>query len=110
MEIILLFLLIFFVIIPLVRVAGAIFRARNTAKDFYDKFRQAASSAGAYATGSRQSARQPVKKKKIDPSQGEYVAFEEVTVGQEPPAQGGDERSRRIIEPQVVDVEWEDIR
>lgn len=99
----LLLLFIFFVIIPLVRGAVAIYRARRAARKFFDQFRNP-------GTGSQSAApEQPrPKAKKINPEDGEFVSFEDI------PAAGPSVRSdspRDVKpEPQVVDVEWEEIK
>lgn len=56
----------------------------------------------------------PVKPKKIDPSVGEYVRFEEVEVTAETTtatdSQGNTTTKSEIkVEEQIVDVEWEDL-
>ncbi len=67
---------------------------------------------GAYGSpaSSASSSSQPVRKKRIDPSVGEYVEYEEIY------AETGDAEADTkstesfVAESQIVDVEWEDIR
>lgn len=61
-----------------------------------------ASSAGAYS--------QPVRKKRIDPSVGEYVDYEEINAETSYTASDGATTENFVAESQIVDVEWEDIR
>lgn len=108
-AVILIFLLIFFVVLPIFRVGVAIYRARRQARQFFDSFRRNGAGAPADETPD---APKP-KKKKIDPSDGEYVAFEEIesttTVDSQTDSAG---RSSTTVETeqQIVDIEWEDIK
>lgn len=57
----------------------------------------------------------PVRHKKIDPSQGEYVRFEEVQVHTSETTSSvtddvdGTRRQTVVTEEQIVDAEWEEI-
>lgn len=99
----LLLLLIFFVIVPLVRGAVAVYRARRAARKFFDQFRNP----GAESRSAAPEQPQP-KAKKINPEDGEFVAFEDL------PVYGSSEQESCAAdvkpESQVVDVEWEDIK
>ena len=108
-AVILIFLLIFFVIIPIFRVGAAIYRARRQTRQFFD-------SLGRNAAGNRSDetpATPKPKKKKIDPTDGEYVQFEEIdsttTVNSSTDSAG---RTSTTVETeqQIVDIEWEDIK
>lgn len=97
-----LLILIFFVIIPLLRGIVAVYRARRAARKFFDQFRNP-------AAGSQSAPEQPrPKAKKINPEYGEFVAFEELPADGTPDNTGHTRDVRP--EPQVVDVEWEDIK
>ncbi|MDE6367904.1 MAG: hypothetical protein K2K94_01540 [Muribaculaceae bacterium] len=102
----LLLLLLIFVIWPMVRGMIAIARARRSARRFFEQFRQAA---GAPDGQQRNAPEQPQPKprKKINPDDGEFVAFEDL------PADTSTEPTTFAsveIEQQIVDVEWEDIK
>lgn len=102
----LLLLLLIFVIWPMVRGMIAIMRARRSARRFFDQFRQSAGSPdGSQRKESQQP--QPKPRKKINPDDGEFVAFEDL------PADSSAEHTTYAsveIEQQIVDVEWEDIK
>lgn len=98
-----LILLLFFVIIPLIRGLIAIYRVRSGARRFFDQFRQTASSASRRESHAES---EPVKKK-INPDDGEFVAFEELPPDDSPNMES---RTEITIEQQVVDIEWEDIK
>ena len=102
MTTIFLLLLIFFVIIPLVKSAAAIYRARKAARQFFEQFRQ--------QTGAGRAPEpepQPQKpKKKINADDGEFVQFEDLPPQSDEPHHA---ETTIVVEQQVVDVEWEDI-
>lgn len=53
----------------------------------------------------------PAKKKKIDPTVGEYVAYEEISCTVEAQTAADTDGSRKIkVEEQVEDAVWEEIR
>lgn len=97
-----LLLLLFFVIWPMIKGMLAIMRARRSARRFFDQFRQAAGSP-------QKEPEQPKPRKKINPEDGEFVAFEDL-----PPetdsATYTETRTEIRVEQQIVDVEWEDIK
>ncbi len=100
-----LLLLLFFVIWPLVKGMLAIMRARRSARRFFDQFRQAA---GASA-GSSQPQKPEPPRKKINPEDGEFVAFEDLPADSESTTHTETYTEIRV-EQQIVDVEWEDIK
>lgn len=105
----LLFILFFvFIVVPIVRVVLTIYRARRQTRQFFDRFRNAASG-GTEQQRRSEAPRKPTPKKKIDPSVGEYVAFEEIksTVSE---SGAGKSATYTEVEQQVEDVEWEDIK
>ncbi len=101
----LLFILIIFVVVPLLRGALAIYRARRAARNFFNQFRQAA--------GGKAQNRQPeppkAKPKKINPEDGEFVSFEDLPA-EETSQETNVEYQSVTIEQQIIDVEWEDIK
>lgn len=102
----LLLLLLILVVWPLVRGMIAIARARRSARRFFDQFRQAAGSADGNR-GQQAEQPQPKPRKKINPDDGEFVAFEDL------PGDSSSDRSTFAsveVEQQIVDVEWEDIK
>ncbi len=52
----------------------------------------------------------PAHKKKIDPSVGEYIEFQEVSCTVETSDSQGNRHIYTQTEQQIVDVEWEDIK
>ena len=107
MSAILFVLLLVFVIVPLFKGVIAIMRARRSARRFFDQFRQAAGAQGAYGRRTPEEQPQPKHRKKINPDDGEFVAFEDL------PADSSAEQTTFTsveIEQQIVDVEWEDIK
>lgn len=54
-------------------------------------------------------AEQPVKKKKIDPNVGEYIAFTEIDVTETTTKADGTTTTTDYHEQQVTDIEWEDV-
>lgn len=108
-AVILIFLLIFFVVLPIFRVGAAIYRARRQARQFFDSFGRN----GAGAPADESAAATKPKKKKIDPSDGEYVAFEEIestTTVDSKTDKDGHTSTTVETEQQIVDIEWEDIK
>ncbi len=103
----LILLFTFTVVIPLIRGMRAIYRARRAARQYFEQFRQAAagtqSSYGNQASAKQQSAR----RKKINPDDGEFVQFEDLPADA-PTVEKT--QTTTIIEQQIVDVEWEDIK
>lgn len=90
----------------MVRGMIAIMRARRSARRFFDQFRQAAGAPGARQSKAAEKP-QPKPRKKINPDDGEFVAFEDL------PADSSSERTTYVsveVEQQIVDVEWEDIK
>lgn len=51
----------------------------------------------------------PVKKKKIDPNVGEYVAFTEIDVTETTEHIDGSTTTTEYHEQQITDIEWEDV-
>lgn len=99
------FLLFIFIILPfliiLIRTAFFVHRAR---KGIRDAFRGTSNS-----DDSEQSNATPRRSKKIDPDEGEYVAFEDITVSTSETSGDGRRYTEYTVEQQIVDAEWEDI-
>lgn len=99
------FLLFIFIILPfliiLIRTAFFVHRAR---KGIRDAFRGMGNS-----DDSEQSNATPRRSKKIDPDEGEYVAFEDITVSTSETSGDGRRYTEYTVEQQIVDAEWEDI-
>lgn len=105
----LLLLFLFFIVIPLVRVTWFLYKARRQARRFFDSM-----SSGASGKGRRSSEpERPVHRKKIDPSVGEYIDFEEVTVTKTSTTTDASGKTTTttstVTESQITDVEWEEI-
>lgn len=112
LVLILLFIFAYYVLLPMIRGLMQFNRMRSNARDFFNSMNQQASGA---RSDSRQPQQPAPKKKKIDPSVGEYVDYEEITVEQTTvnatTATDGTSSTTRIdVEQQIVDVEWEDIK
>lgn len=101
------FLLFIFIILPvivaLIRTAFFVHRARKSVRDAFRGMDNA------YGTDSEQSDVTPRRSKKIDPDEGEYVTFEDITVSSTETSDNGQRHTRYTVEQQIVDVEWEDI-
>lgn len=107
MVLLLWLLLIFFVIIPLFKAGVAVYRARRAAKQFFNQFRHTAGHKSNHDYGA-ETAYPARKRKKINAEDGEFVAFEDIpgdTTSEQPGAE-----TKIVVEQQVVDVEWEDIK
>lgn len=106
-SLLLLVILFVFVIWPMVKGLIAINRARRSARQFFNQFRQGAGDPnGGYRRAAEEQPR-PKSRKKINPDDGEFVAFEDI------PGDSSSQGSRNVkveIEQQIVDVEWEDIK
>ncbi len=111
MATILFLLLFFFVLLPLGRVAWAVWRQYSLLRKHMrqaDAFGQAFRDAGCRAPRDEK----PARKKKIARDVGEYVAFEEMSVytRSETTTTDTDGRTTRtVVESQVEDAEWEEI-
>lgn len=112
----LIFLLIFFfVLLPLGRIAWAVWRQYRLMKRHMrdaEAFREAFSQ-GAYGGGAARGKKRPepsVRKKKIGRDVGEYVAFEEVRVFQTDTDGNSTETDAIKSEQQIEDADWEEIR
>ena len=94
------FLLFIFIIWPIVRVAGAISKARRQFYDRQEAFRQA------YGANNQNN------NKIFSRNDGEYVEFEEVTTASSytETKKNGYGEERYTVEQQVTDAEWEDIK
>ena len=114
---ILLLFLLYFVVVPLVKIGTKIHQARKSWREMY----RTMSGAGGFGQQSRQSQNgygrahdpQPKrKKKKIDPSVGEYVAFEEISVAESEKKSSSDngKKSSYTEEQQIEDAVWEEIK
>jgi hypothetical protein len=102
-------LFVFFIVIPVVRVVITIWRARRQTRRFFDQFRNATGTGASSQTGRKEAPRQPKTKKKIDPSVGEYVAFEEIKT-ESTTTDRQNTTTYTEVEQQIVDVDWEDIK
>ncbi len=102
----LLLLIIFFVIIPLVRVGWRVWQFQSRVRHVQREMRRAAEAAAGRGRGDADP-RSPRRRKKIDPTVGEYVAFEEVVVTDTTATAAPDTVA---TEPQVEDADWEDVR
>lgn len=100
--------LIYLVVVPLWNIYSAVSRQRRAMRDIFERAASASSGSGRGPSSSSRQER-PVQKKKIDPTVGEYVEFEEI----ETTTTVADEQSTTTTytrESQVTDVEWEDIK
>lgn len=106
-----LFLLILFIAIPAIRVARRINAFRRQMNDMASRARSAYASSGysddrrSRATGATSS---PRRRKRIGADVGEYVEWEDVEVA----SQQTSERAAYtgVVEEQISDVEWEEVR
>lgn len=103
-------LLLFFVIIPLIKVGWRIWQAQRTFSRMQQQMHD--TMYGGRRPGAGTATATPKRrKKKIDPEMGEYVAFEEVRAeaSQTTETNAGGTGSFRT-ESQVEDAVWEEIR
>lgn len=100
-----LFLIIWFVIVPLARVAITVHRARKRVREVFGGMGGSTDEGG----NDRSDNEPPRKAKIIDPSVGEYVAYEDIIVSSEETNKNSGTTTRYTIEQQIVDAEWEDI-
>ncbi len=112
MGIFIFLLLLFFIIIPLFKVIWRVWQVQRSFSRMQQQARDAMNRAAGASAQARRADRQSAARrprKKIDPTVGEYVAFEEVHA---PAASGsasdGDGAFR--AEPQVEDAVWEEIK
>lgn len=122
MGTILLLLFIFFIVIPLVRIGIRVWTLqrqwRRAQQQMADAFagagRDASSAAGGAGRQERRGPqRPPRRKKKIDPSVGEYVFFEEIhteTTTDSTSGTAGVGKTKFRAESQVEDAVWEEIK
>lgn len=104
----LLILIIFFLILPLLKVGLRIYGFQKKAKDAFSQFnQQQQKQAEEYESRQRRQQRQQRRK-----SMGEYVDFEEITdtSGSASPRQSASKKSPHPSEPLISDAEWEDIK
>lgn len=114
----LLALLLGMVVWYIIKAAIAVSRARKRASEFFDSINSEAREASRHTRKGGWSSPARRKSKKIDPSVGEYVDFEEITVSHtsaadtgSAPGEKSDRRQagRKDTESQISDAEWEDI-
>lgn len=106
----LLLIFLFFVVYPLFKIGITVYRVRQKASEFFNRS-SGNGGADGYTSGKRRagwSHTRQDRKKKIDPSVGEYVEFEDIKVPYRQEEFRG--RTDYKTEPQVEDAEWEDIR
>ena len=99
----------------IIKAAIAVARARKRASELFDSFNSEAREASRHTRKGGWSTPGRHKSKKIDPSVGEYVEFEEIstTADTAAPSDRQDHNDRttgqKNIESQITDAEWEDI-
>lgn len=112
-SLLLIFILVFFIVIPLFRVGMAVYRARRQMREFARRVNNFGNNPyGNRSGGETPRQENPKPRKKIDPSVGEYVSFEEIAVSRVTTGDTGSKgktRQATKTESQIVDVEWEDI-
>lgn len=111
-----LILFIIFVVVPIVRGIWTVYKLRRQAREAFSRF----AAAGQQQAPRRERPEQrkagwqaaPTAKKKISADEGEYIAYEEITVvsAESQTVETDDGRTRIVEEQQIVDVEWEDIK
>ena len=109
-EIILFLLIFYFILLPLGRMLWRGWQFRRRWKEATAGMREAFSRA-AYG-GETKSSASKSKKKKIDSSVGEYVAFEEIKVDATVNAEtsDGQQTANVRMESQIEDAVWEEIK
>ena len=108
LGLLLLFFIIFYIIVPLVRFGFKVRRMRNQFRDQMNGFRRAADEK---FRNERRSSGFSKPKKKIPGDVGEYVEFEEIEIHEENQTLSDSDNARNFVrEEQIVDVTWEDIK
>ncbi len=112
MGTILLFLFIFFVVIPLFKVFSAVYKAK---KQMRNAFRQAQGGQRRQERKAGWSKNTEEKEKIFDRRVGEYVDFEEIEHSEQPGGETAGNKQDNCrqcgkVERQIVDAEWEDIK
>ena len=107
--------IVFFIIIPLIRVGMAVNRVRRQQREMFNNIFGGGteSTSGNSGKNKKENTSPKAKRKKIDANVGEYVEFEEITTtvsDSESTAGGNNKATKTITEQQIVDVEWEDIK
>lgn len=117
LTIFILVLLFYFVVRPLWHVYTAVRNQQQATRDFmrsmgFEPGNGSSRPGGFGRRRRREEPKQPEpKKKKIDPNIGEYVDYEEVgTVSTYTETTADKGSSRVVVEQQIVDAEWEDIK
>lgn len=104
--------IIFFIIIPLVRVLTALSRARHQVRDIFGAMNGGAGSRSGQQRSEHRTRRpepQPrQRRKKIDPTVGEYVDFEEVSCTVTKEGNNGT-TTKYKTESQIEDITWEEL-
>lgn len=101
---------------PAIRTILALRRAQKQAQQAFSQARRAAQEEsrrnrpGGWSAGEAGSApQQQPRRKKIDPSVGEYVEWEEVKVSSTTTDSSGKSTRTTVTEEQITDVEWEEL-
>lgn len=108
-----LIVVVIFMYLPRILMWLAAYLVRRRAQKMFGQFTDP-SRAARGQSGKKEPEPAPAPAKKIDPTVGEYVRFEEIEVEAQTTetlhADGTTERTTQVrVEEQVVDVEWEDI-
>lgn len=111
MSFILILIFIFF-IWPLIRVFWTIHKVRSKARKAYEQMYGDAFGSQQQSQQSRKPGwtRPQQKPKRIDPSVGEFVSYEEVAVETRVESDSQTERTEYRREAQITDAEWEDVK
>ncbi len=104
-------LFIFFIVIPLCRLGWRAWMLHRQWRRATEDLRNAFSGNDSAKSGRADNAAPRRKKKKIDPTVGEYVAFEEIKTGTgSTQAHGTGNSISYSAESQIEDAIWEDIK
>lgn len=112
LSLIFLFLFVYFIVIPMVRLFMRVRRGRQQFNDIFSAFGGNPSARTSAQSGGRPGGwnTPPGRKKKFSREEGEYVEFEEVETASCSYNPGtGQTETRYTVEQQITDVEWEDL-
>jgi len=112
LYILLIFLFIWFILVPAIKVGLFVRKQQRAYRQAFDRFNRATSGFSSSQDGNSARTRATHKAKKIDPSVGEYVDFEEIKVAKTATtghAQQAKTQSTASTESRIEDVQWEDI-
>lgn len=103
-----LLLILFIILWPLVQVLWKLFTGTRDVRRFMRDPEGFMRNRQQQSKGYAQGPQQKQKRKKIDPSEGEYIEFTEIETAQSSSSKSGTE-VKYTKEEQITDIEWKDL-